>query len=124
MIEREDGPVKHYRMKCDKCGKQTKRFAYEFYFEHDSPPGWKEIDSKGDGWDCKHHCPKCVSGIHENIKEEIVPNIGDCFDISDHDAVCRPLTRKAVNTLVIDLQDGCKLVITSDTLIKVEQHDE
>ena len=121
--EREDGPVKHYRMKCDTCGKQTKRFAYEFEFEDDAPPGWKEIDWQGDGWDCRHQCPKCASNTSTGTKE-IVPNIGDGFDISDHEAVYRPLIRKANNTLVIDLQDGCRLVITSNATIKVEQTEE
>lgn len=120
MIDREDGPIKHYRMKCDSCGKQTKRFAYGFDFENDAPPGWKQI---GEEWDVEHRCPKCASSTIENVKE-IVPNFNDNFDISDHDAVYRPLTRKATNELVIDLQDGRKLVITSDSAIRVEQHEE
>ena len=124
MIEREDGPVKHYRMKCDKCDKQTKRFAYEFNFETDAPIGWKEIEDESGMGDHIHYCPKCVSTTHENVKKEIVSKIGDSFDLSDHDAVYRPLIRKAVNTLVVDLQDGCKLVITSDMAIKVEQYEE
>jgi ribosomal protein S27AE len=121
-IDREDGPVKHYRMKCDSCGKQTKRFAYEFYFENDAPAGWKELD--GDNWDRKHHCPKCASSTIDNAKKEIIPNVGDGFEMSDHESVSRPLIRKDANTLIVDLQDSCKLVITSNAAIKVEQKED
>lgn len=123
-IEREDGPVKHYRMKCDSCGKQTKRFADGFDFEYDSPPGWTEDDWQGDGWNCRHYCPKCSGNMDTAGIKEIIPNIGDSFDISDHEAVYRPLMRKNGHTLVIDCQDGCQLVITSKSKIKVEQTEE
>ena len=123
-IEREDGPVKHYRMICDSCGKQTKRFAYEFDFKYNAPVGWIEVDWEGrlmNGY--KHQCPKCSSNPVK-YTEEIIPNIGDGFNISDHDEVNRPLVRKSGNMLVIDCQDGFKLIITSDTKIKVEQTEE
>jgi hypothetical protein len=125
MIDREDGPVKHYRIVCNTCKKQTKRFAYEppYFGDKEWPTGWKEV--KDDGWyGNKHYCPKCASNTVDKTVKEIVPNIGDGDDISDHDAAHRPLIREAVNKLVIDLQDGCKWVITSDTPIKVEQHEE
>ncbi len=123
MIDREDGPIKHYRMKCNLCGKQTKRFPDEFWFERDAPPGWKEIED-GNEDDGTHHCPKCAPDAPAKAsdrKTEILRKVGDGMDISDHGAVHRPLVRKADGRLVIDMQDGCKLVITSDTPITVEQ---
>jgi len=123
MIEREDGPVKHYRMVCNLCRKQTKRHAYEFNFKHDAPAGWKELSDGYSGGEGVHHCPQCANSVQEEVKE-IVPKVGNSFDVSDHDAVYRPLIRRAGNVLEIDLQDGCKLVITSNTFIKVEQHGQ
>lgn len=122
MIDREDGPVKHYRMKCDTCGKQTKRFAYEFDFENDAPVGWRE-DEEAAPWECKHYCPKCSKSVIKQAKLEIIPNPDNSFNMSDHDSVFIPLIRKDANTLIIDLQEVGKLVITSKAAIRVEQED-
>jgi hypothetical protein len=121
MIDREDGPIKHYRMVCDLCGKKTKRFVGDFSFKYDAPKGWKEFE---DDYDYVHHCPKCALDAKQEGVKEIVPNVDDSADISDHESVCRPLIRKSVNALVIDLSEGCQWVITSDTPIKVEQYEE
>jgi len=121
-IQREDGPVKHYRMKCDKCGKQTKRFAYDF--ENDAPKGWQEDDWQKDGWDCKHYCPKCTSNNDQNNTNEIIPNNNDSFDLSDHERVHRPIVRKDDNTLVIDCQDGRYITISANTKITAQLTEE
>lgn len=73
MIEREDGPIKHYRMVCDLCGKRTKRFAYNFKFEYNALAGWKEVEGKDYKRTFKysHHCPKCSLNVVENVKEVI-----------------------------------------------------
>ena len=120
MIDREDGPIKHYRMVCDSCGKKTKRFAYEFNFESDSPPGWREFGDEGDP---RHQCPKCA-GTAKPLVKEITPNVGEAADVSDHEEVYLPLTRRAANELVIDLGNGRTWTITSDSPIKVEQTEE
>lgn len=119
-IEREDGPIKHYRMVCDSCGKQTKRFAdgYELL------PGWREEEGDEDSdYDEKHYCPKCSSATVPNVTE-IIPNIGDSFDVSDHELVYRPLKRQDAQTLTLDMKEAGKLIITSKTPIKVEQHED
>jgi len=119
-LEREDGPIKHYRMKCDKCGKETKRFAYESpkVGSKHWPIGWAKV-AEDDWKGGVHHCPNCSGQAPQGAKV-IVPKVGDGFQISDHEEVDRPLTRKAGNCLVINCQDGCKLHITSETDIKVE----
>ncbi len=85
MMEREDGPTKHYRMICDLCGKRTKRCIEGFDFEEYIAKGWIKIyherwekiedgEDEEDWWNCKHHCPKCASSTtikQENIKKEM-----------------------------------------------------
>jgi hypothetical protein len=119
--DREDGPVKHYRYVCDGCGKKSKRGIEDL---PDLPKGWKEVGE--DDWNGGiHHCSKCAKNpLALSGPKEVVPKVGDSLDISDHEAVSRPLTRKAVNMLVINLQEEGKLVITSDSPIKIEQHEE
>lgn len=129
MIEREDGPVKHYRMKCNKCSKQTKRHAYEFYFERDAPVGWKEVNDGYSGGEGVHYCPECVASIlgieyKNSKKKEVIAKIGKSISLSDHDAVSRFLVRKSEHKLVIDLEEEGKLIITSNTAIKVEQEEK
>lgn len=118
--EREDGPIKHYRYVCDKCGKQSKRGVDEPPYLKDCP-GWVEMEDEEENY--THYCPKCSNAKVEKVRE-VVPNLGDSLDVSDHAKVYRPLLRLEKNKLVIDLQDGQKLIFTSNTAIKVEQHDE
>lgn len=123
MLEREDGPIKHYYAVCDGCGKGSKRQAEDFDFDIYAAVGWTEVDIDN-GWDCKHYCPKCSKTRTEPLVREVIPNVGDIDDISDHEAAQRPVKRISKNELVIDLGNGCKWTISSNTAIKVEQHDE
>ncbi len=122
--EREDGPVKHYRLVCDTCKKQTKRFSWEppYVGSKRWPAGWREIDwEKADLHGPRHECPTCGHAEVEKVKE-IIPNDGNGFEMSDHEAVSCCLVRKEGNKLIVDLQEEGKLIITSNTRIVVEKH--
>jgi hypothetical protein len=123
MLEREDGPIKHYYAVCDGCRKDSKRQAEDFDFSIYEALGWKEVEIDG-GYDVKHYCPQCAGTRTEPLVKEVIPNPGDSDDISDHEAVHRPVKRISKNELVIDLGNGCKWTISSNTAIRVEQHDE
>lgn len=130
--DREDGPTKHYRYVCDGkgCKKRSKRGVdeppdlpkgwVEYNPDEDNcPPGWKEED----GYDPTHFCPKCAGTVVDNTPKEILTKTGEKFDVSDHDSVYRPVIRQDAHTLVIDMKEAGKLVIKSNTSIKVEMHD-
>ncbi len=124
MIEREDGPIKHYFMICDTCKKKTRRQPGDFFFEEYEQKGWSEVED--DGWHGnKHYCPACSTGkpAGKTIKE-IIPEAGDGEQLSDHEEADVPLKRVNDNQLVIDLGVGGKIFISSDTEIIVEHHEE
>ncbi len=123
MLERDDGPIKHYYAVCDGCGKDSKRQPEEFDFGIYAALGWKEVDVNN-GWDCEHYCPQCANTRTEPLVKEVIPNVGDAEDLSDHGEMYLPVKRESESQLVIDLGHGRKWTITSDTAIKVEQHDE
>lgn len=121
-IEREDGPTKHYRYVCDRCGKQSKRGVEDL----PDVPNWKTVENDPDDPNChdeySHYCPKCAGAEPQEAKEIITKN-GSKFDVSDHESVYRPVIRKDAHTLVIDMKEAGRLVITSNTAIKVV-HEE
>lgn len=121
MLEREDGPVKHYYAVCDKCGKKTRRQAWGWSIK-EAPKGWVETDDEDEP---QHYCPKCATGTAPPSVTEAVPKVGNVEELSDREEVSVPLKRTAANTLVIDLgKEGGKFVITSETPIKVEKYEE
>lgn len=119
MLDREDGPTKHYRYTCDGkgCKAETKRGIEE-------PPDLDDPDLAG--WTSnedtdQHFCPKC-SGNPPPQAREIVQTAGKGLDLSDHESVSVVLKREATDRLVIDIGNGSTVVITADTPIKAEQH--
>lgn len=121
MIDREDGPIKHYRLVCNKCKKQTKRYSYGLTFTAKEFPGWT---TNGDEDEPEHYCPTCSGNPEPPKVQEIVTEAGSKggMELSDHEEASVFLRREADGKLTIGIYGKQVIVITADTPIKVELH--
>ena len=121
MLEKEDGPIKHYRLICNICKKKTKRYAYELHFSEKEFPGWKQVVSKERYGEYDHFCPKCSGNPEPDKITTIIPNNEDTVD---HEDAGVHLERISTNEIKISIIPGVEITFISDTPIRVEQEDK
>lgn len=124
MLEREDGPTKHYRYLCDGkgCKAKTKR-GIEQPPDLDDPDlaGWTEVEESETVRDTQHFCPKCSGNAGPPKVTEIIKKDGTGVQLSDHCDASVFLKREGDSRLSIAIGNGVVIVVTADTPVKVEK---